>query len=476
MPCTMRIMEDAIVFGWNQKRPQRDEQAGLATALFAVIDRTQATIQFSPDGTILTANQNFLDAIGYSLDEIVGRHHSIFIDEDYVKSDEYRAFWQALAAGEFFTNQYARRHKNGSVVWLQATYSASFDENGNVDRVIKIATDITARQNSIEGLSQAIAEMSHGDLTVRLPHSDLPDIETLVTAFNRASQQLSSAIASVKTFSSDLDTTAGNLGRASSDLSQRTEAQAATLEETAAAVHELTHTVSASATGAREVEASATHAKTTAERGATVVGNAIAAMSKIEESSRQISRIIDVIEDIAFQTNLLALNAGVEAARAGDAGKGFAVVASEVRLLAQRSSESANDIKALISDSRQNVSSGVELVNATGTELRNITDSVSTIYERVHDIALSAAEQAATLTEINSAVAHLDVVTQKNAAMVEQSTNATKALSREARRLAEQMAAFKVDDREPGPARDARPRDHANAAPHERPEPVLRIA
>ena len=410
-----------------------------------MIDRTQATIQFKPDGTIVTANANFLDAVGYSLEEIVGKHHSMFVDDDYVKSDEYRQFWAALAAGEFFTNQYQRRRKDGSIVWLQATYSADFDEDGKVARVIKIATDITSRQNSIETLSKGIAEMSQGDLTIRLPHSDLPDIDKLVSAFNTAAEQLSSAIAAVKSFATALDTTASDLGRGSSDLSQRTEAQAATLEQTAAAVQELTATVSAAAAGAREVEASATKAKATAEHGGAVVGNAIAAMSKIEESSRQISRIIDVIEDIAFQTNLLALNAGVEAARAGEAGKGFAVVASEVRLLAQRSSESANEIKGLVSDSRNNVSTGVGLVNATGAELQKIIDGISNIYERVRDIAHGAAEQAATLTEINTGVAHLDVVTQQNASMVEQSTNATRSLSRDARDLAEQMAIFKVD-------------------------------
>ncbi|MBN8290543.1 PAS domain S-box protein [Rhodobacter sp. NTK016B] len=459
------------MLGWSQKRTQSDGQTALAAAFHAVIDRTQATIQFKPDGTILTANQNFLDAVGYSLEEIVGRHHSIFVDDEHVRSEEYREFWKALASGEFFTNQYPRLHKDGSVVWLQATYSADINDQGEVDRVIKIATDITERQNSIEGLSKGIAELSRGNLNVRLPHSTLPDIEILVTAFNEASEQLSSAISSVKAFSTELDATAANLGRASSDLSQRTEAQAATLEQTAAAVHELTDTVSAAATSAREVEKSATNAKATAEHGGSVVGNAIDAMAKIEESSRQISRIIAVIEDIAFQTNLLALNAGVEAARAGDAGKGFAVVASEVRLLAQRSSESANDIKALISDSRLHVSTGVDLVNATGNELQRITDSVSNIYERVHEIALGTAEQASTLTEINSAVAHLDVVTQKNAAMVEQSTNMTKSLSQDARKLAQQMAAFKVDDTDLGNARN-----HLAEALGGREEPLLRSA
>lgn len=433
------------MFGWGQRKTQSDDRTALAASFHSVIDRTQATIQFKPDGTIVTANANFLDAVGYSLEEIVGKHHSMFVDDDYVKSDEYRQFWAALAAGEFFTNQYQRRRKDGSIVWLQATYSADFDEDGKVARVIKIATDITSRQNSIETLSKGIAEMSQGDLTIRLPHSDLPDIDKLVSAFNTAAEQLSSAIASVRSFATALDTTASDLGRGSSDLSQRTEAQAATLEQTAAAVQELTATVSAAAAGAREVEASATKAKATAEHGGAVVGNAIAAMSKIEESSRQISRIIDVIEDIAFQTNLLALNAGVEAARAGEAGKGFAVVASEVRLLAQRSSESANEIKALVSDSRNNVSTGVGLVNATGAELQKIIDGISNIYERVRDIAHGAAEQAATLTEINTGVAHLDVVTQQNASMVEQSTNATRSLSRDARDLAEQMAIFKVD-------------------------------
>lgn len=438
------------MFGRAQKKSKIDDKAALAATFFDVINRTQATIQFKPDGTILTANENFLNAVGYSIEEIVGKHHSIFVDPEYVKSEEYRLFWEALGSGKFFTSQYARLRKDGSTVWLQATYSASFGEDCSVDRVIKIATDITERQNGIQRLMKGIADMSLGDLTVRLPHSDVPDIMELVTAFNCASEQLSSAISSVKSFSLSLDSTATKLGRASSDLSQRTEAQAATLEETAAAVQELTTTVSAAATGAREVEVSATKAKSTAEHGGVVVANAISAMSKIEESSQHISRIISVIEDIAFQTNLLALNAGVEAARAGEAGKGFAVVASEVRLLAQRSSESANEIKALVADSRQNVATGVSLVNDTGAELEKIIKSIAYIYERVREIAHGTAEQAATLTEINTGVTHLDSVTQQNAAMVEQSTNAIRSLSQDSKSLTEQMAVFNVDSSDAG--------------------------
>ncbi|WP_254703938.1 methyl-accepting chemotaxis protein [Roseovarius sp. THAF9] len=182
----------------------------------------------------------------------------------------------------------------------------------------------------------------------------------------------------------------------------------------------------------------------TAEHGGKVVENAVNAMANIEESSNQISQIIGVIDDIAFQTNLLALNAGVEAARAGDAGRGFAVVASEIRLLAQRSAEAADEIKTLITDSSQHVSSGVDLVHQAGVELKKIVAGVADIYAHINKITDGASEQAVSLSEINSAVGQLDTVTQQNAAMVEQSTAVSKVLASDARELSVQMSMFRT--------------------------------
>ncbi|APG46602.1 methyl-accepting chemotaxis protein [Phaeobacter porticola] len=428
------------------KRDAKKQQAAtvLQQSIIDMIDRTQAMIQFEPDGTILEANANFLGAIGYQMAEIEGKHHSMFVDPDYARSEAYKTFWDDLAAGKFFTDQFPRVSKAGETIWIQATYAPVLDSEGNTIRVIKLATDITTRQNCVEDISKGLDALSQGDLSYRVPLSELPDLRVLCEAFNTAQDTLNTAVETVKSVADAVGSTASEISQSSSELSHRTETQAATLEETAAAIEELTSTVRSAADGAREVEEIVSNARTTAEESGEVVSNAVKAMSQIEESSGKISQIISVIDDIAFQTNLLALNAGVEAARAGEAGRGFAVVASEVRALAQRSSDAAGEIKLLITESSQYVGNGVTLVSRAGDELQKIIGSVSTISGHVSQIATGAAEQSVTLVEINTGVSQLDQVTQHNAAMVEEATAASQTLSNDAQELTRQISIFKT--------------------------------
>jgi hypothetical protein len=233
--------------------------------------------------------------------------------------------------------------------------------------------------------------------------------------------------------------------RASDNLSSRTVAQAATLEETAAALEELTGSVREAADTARTVEGAMGETRTEAEESGRIVRDAITAMDAIQTSASAITQIIGVIDDIAFQTNLLALNAGVEAARAGEAGKGFAVVASEVRALAQRSSQAAREIKDLIGSSTDQILQGVDHVNRTGTALERVVERVSRMAGLVSNIAAAAAEQARGLSEINTGVAQLDQVTQQNAAMAEQAGMTTQQLNARADALADLVARFRTD-------------------------------
>ena len=228
----------------------------------------------------------------------------------------------------------------------------------------------------------------------------------------------------------------------SDDLSQRTERQAASLEETAAAIDQITATVRKTAEGANHARAVVTGTKAEAEKSGNVVREAVRSMDAIESSSKKITQIISVIDEIAFQTNLLALNAGVEAARAGDAGRGFAVVAQEVRALAQRSAEAAKEIKALIADSSQQVVSGVTLVRETERTLERIITHVGEIDTVVSDISASAQEQSSALGEVNTAINQMDRATQENAAMVEQATAAAHSLAQEAMELIRRMETF----------------------------------
>jgi methyl-accepting chemotaxis protein len=248
------------------------------------------------------------------------------------------------------------------------------------------------------------------------------------------------------------DTTQGiqagtaEISHAAGDLSRRTELQAGSIEEAAAAVEEITATVGKTVKGTEHARQVVATAKTEAEHSGEVVRNAVAAMGAIEASAGQISQIIGVIDEIAFQTNLLALNAGVEAARAGEAGKGFAVVAQEVRALAQRSAEAAKEIKTLITASSAQVSSGVALVGETGRALTKIVAHVGQINGIVSEIAAAVGAQSSGLAEINAAVSQIDQVTQQNAAMVEESTAASQSLAQEADGLATLIGRFRVGD------------------------------
>ncbi|MFN3575013.1 MAG: methyl-accepting chemotaxis protein [Phenylobacterium sp.] len=307
------------------------------------------------------------------------------------------------------------------------------------------AAAVAEEQASVVGaLAQALDALADGDLTYRLETSFPGDYQKLRDDFNAAVAKLEEVMGAIASTTSSITSGATEISTSADDLSRRTEHQAATLEETAAALDEITATVQKTSTGADQGREAVTSARADAERSGEVVRRAVAAMGQIEQSSAQIGQIIGVIDEIAFQTNLLALNAGVEAARAGEAGKGFAVVASEVRALAQRSAEAAKEIKALISASSEQVSQGVGLVGETGKALERIVSQVTEINGLVSEIAASAKEEALGLAQVNTAVNEMDHVTQQNAAMVEQSTAASRVLADEARELARLVARFKV--------------------------------
>ena len=306
----------------------------------------------------------------------------------------------------------------------------------------------------VASIADGLAKLSAGVLTHRIGRAFAPAYEKLRADFNEAMGQLQETMKVVASNTSAISSGTDEIAQASDDLSRRTEHQAASLEETAAALDEITATVKKTAMSARDASTAVGSARTEAVRSGEVVTDAVQAMGQIEQSSKQISQIIGVIDEIAFQTNLLALNAGVEAARAGEAGRGFAVVASEVRALAQRSAEAAKEIKTLISASSQQVGHGVELVGETGQALQSIVAKVAEIDLLVTEIAASAQEQASGLTQVNTAVNQMDQVVQQNAAMVEQATAATHSLKRDAGELERLIARFQLDA-ERGAARGA---------------------
>lgn len=413
------------------------------------ISRAQAVIEFTPKGEIITANDAFLQTIGYGLDEIRGKHHSLFVEPSYAQGAEYLDFWRKLNAGEFIASEFKRFGKNGREVWINASYNPIFDLNGRVVKIVKFATDVTTRVRAVQSISDGLDKLASNNLEHRISETLGGEFEGLRVNFNTSLERLRDTIESVVHGAQAIETGVGEIATAADDLSRRTEQQAASLEETAAALDELTATVQSSAEGVRRGAAAANAAKDQAIRSGDVMHDAVRAMSDIEQSSGQISRIIGVIDEIAFQTNLLALNAGVEAARAGDAGKGFAVVASEVRALAQRSADAAKEIKALIVSSSEQVGRGVALVDQTGEALKDIVERVSEIDILISDIARSSQEQASGLAQVNVAINLMDQATQKNAAMVEETTAATISLRSETAQLVEFVGGFRIG-RRPG--------------------------
>jgi methyl-accepting chemotaxis protein len=298
----------------------------------------------------------------------------------------------------------------------------------------------------VDSLAQALKHMSEGDLSHRIVQSFPAGYEKLRVDFNAAVEKLSGVIAASLNAVSAIHGGAAEITEAADDLSGRTERQAASLEEAVAALDEITSTVRLTAEGATRARKVVARARSAADASGSIVDQAVEAMGAIEKSSTQIGQIIGVIDEIAFQTNLLALNAGVEAARAGEAGRGFAVVAQEVRALAQRSADAAREIKTLISASTAEVGQGVEYVGKAGEALRAIADEVDQIDGLVGEMAASTQEQARGLAEVNTTMNQMDQVTQRNAAMVEETTAASHALAHEATRLAQRMGELRIGE------------------------------
>ncbi len=326
----------------------------------------------------------------------------------------------------------------------EAAENRRLAEEERLRQEIETQKYVEAHNRFVASITDALERLSEGDLTCRLTQAFSEEYEKIRGDFNVSAEKLQQVMLSVSANTQAIRSGTKEIAVAADDLSRRTEQQAASLEETAAALGEITTTVRKTAQGATHARQVVSTARSDAEKGSGVVRQAISAMSGIEKSSQQIGQIIGVIDEIAFQTNLLALNAGVEAARAGDAGRGFAVVASEVRALAQRSAEAAKEIKGLISASTAQVEQGVDLVAETGKALERIFAQVAEIDTIVSEIATSAQDQATGLQEVNTAVTQMDQVTQQNAAMVEELTAASHTLSQETEELTRLVGRFQV--------------------------------
>jgi methyl-accepting chemotaxis protein len=334
------------------------------------------------------------------------------------------------------------------------------DEIGEITRAIEVfrtaarARALSAQEQAkvVSTMANALGKLAAGELHYRMTDALPEDYAALQEAFNLTLEQLDRTIGEVKLASIQVRTGASEIRSASDNLAERNARQAASLEESSASMNHVTALVKGTSERACEARAAIAAAHDEADGGRAVIDKAIESMDSIKQSSEQITAIIDMIEGIAFQTNLLALNAGIEAARAGEAGKGFAVVATEVRALAQRSSDSASSIKDLIRTSGLQVGSGVERVGETGVLLEQISGSVQSANNLLDEVTRAAVDQAASLEQITAAVREMDLMTQQNAAMVEQSTAAARALAGEATTLSTLVDSFRTTSRDDSPA------------------------
>ncbi len=436
-----------------------------AEGVLKAVDIGQAVIEFNMDGSVRTANKLFLDAFGYSLAEVKGRHHRMFCTPADASSPEYGAFWAKLNRGELDAGVYRRVGKGGKEVWVQATYNPIFDLKGKPYKIVKFAADITTQKHAAAEMERLVAEsqsvlgrLAANDLTQEMTGQYQGELEKIKASINDVVHNLTITITTVRDAVEGVSSGAEQITKGNEDLSQRTSEQASSLEETSASMEEMTSTVKQNADNAKQANQLASAARETADKGGAVTVKAVEAMGEINKSSKKIADIITVIDEIAFQTNLLALNAAVEAARAGEHGRGFAVVAAEVRNLAQRSATAAKEIKGLINESIQRVNDGSELVNQSGKTLEEIVTSVKRVSDIIAEISAASQEQASGIDQVNKAIMAMDETTQQNAALVEETTSASQSMKEQAKALMKQVEGFKVSGAREAPKQREAPK------------------
>jgi len=418
------------------------------------IDQVMAVIEFTPQGQVISANDNFCNVMKYTHQELNGLHHRVFVSPDYAQSPEYQKFWQDLGKGIHKQDTFKRFTKSGEVVWLDASYNPIYNAKGDIVKVVKFANDVTLQENNRLELRQAVKVFSDvmksqalGDLSHDVTGFDAnPDLKTLQDAINQTEAKLREVVQVSIEASESVSSASIEVSQGSQDLSNRVQQQAAALEETSATMHEMSSQVQSTSANAFKASNTARQVEESSQKGMEIMKQTIVAMESIQESSSKIEEIVSLIDSIAFQTNLLALNAAVEAARAGEHGRGFAVVSGEVRNLAQKSADAAKDIKKLIEETTDRVKLGATLANDSGEMLSEIHHSIQAMANMIEEIAEASREQAEGVTQVHHALSDIDTVTQQNAALVEETTAASESLKDQADRLKNEMNFFSTQN------------------------------
>lgn len=422
------------------------------------INRAMAVIEFDLEGKILAVNDNFLQVMGYSRQEVVGHHHRMFVESSYAQSSEYPRFWNRLARGEYFARTYKRVAKGGRIVWIEATYNPIFGSDGKPVKVVKYAMDVSANPNTrllknvVQDAVDLLEAVAKGDLTrdFQQEYRDYeltmfyPLVLQLQAAIQQMLQSLQSSVGEASKVSHTVRDVAQSVSGNAEQLRLGMQSQLSALQTMASQMQAMNHSVQTNTQTSQEVAVMARNMQQQTKEGMSVMQQTINAMQAMSASSTQIVDIVAMIDAISFQTNLLALNAAVEAARAGEHGRGFAVVAGEVRELANKSANAAKDIRQLIGDSLARIQTGTRLADQSGDMLDAINHHITQVAEKVDQIAQSSTVQSDVIQQVSYSVNQVERITEANNEQVHSANAAAESLSKEADTLHSNMSYFKL--------------------------------
>jgi len=411
-------------------------------AILEGIKKCYATIEFLPDGTIVEANENFLSTVGYSLDEIRGKHHRIFMPAGEADTADYSEFWRKIGSGESFSGIFKRVNKLGEPVWISASYMPIHDRDGKMRRAYKIAINLSQEKLATDALIAGIEGLATGRLDTRIDDKFSGTFLDLKNKFNSMVERLKKVFGDVEQGATRLSDLGTKSGTNATDLSASAKSVASTVNESNSITSSLAQAVQTIASDAQDTSGSLDEAASKSQELKGILSSTIETMTEVDHLAVEVAKVTKVIEDFTSQTKLLSLNATIEAARAGEAGAGFAVVAKEVRVLSERCQKASTEINELISASNQKISEGVEFANSAGVALGVVTEMVDTTSERFKSIVENTSEHSQNMSELQSKLDQIQKESEILEALADDNASASHEILTAANEMHQSLSSF----------------------------------